>query len=66
MMAAVCNFSVGRIVIAAWITPLNGGMMGESFARPITSHTINQIRREKRSGIFLPNNVISLPHTYCF
>jgi len=55
---AVLNFAVGRIVIAAATTAEKGGMIVESFAWPISSHTMNQIANEKRIGTFLPNKVI--------
>ena len=56
---AVANLSVGRIVMPAAMTLVNGGTIVESLARPMISQKINQSSSEKRIGTFLPNRIIS-------
>ncbi len=56
---AALNFAVGMIVIAAAITPENGGTMVDSLARPTISQTTNHTNSENRIGILLPNRIIS-------
>ncbi len=69
-IAAALNFPVGRIVNAAAITRVNGGIMSDNFAWPISSQAMNQITSEKMTGIFRPNSVIvddsADQATYCF
>jgi hypothetical protein len=57
--AAALNFAVGRIVIPAAITAENGGTMVDSLAQQAISQITNQITREKRIGMRLPNRIIS-------
>src|SRR5262245_40239935 len=55
---AALNFPVGTMVIAAAITPENGGTMVDHWARPMTSQRTNQIASENRMGMFFPNKIM--------
>ena len=62
IIAAALNFAVGMIVIAAAITPENGGTMVDSFARPTISQTMNHDQQRKENRNFLPNRIIVVPN----